>query len=78
MLSALDIKHCKTSIIKVNCGNLAKTFNYWEFIYRPPKLLNEQINALITEFSSVAESLGDSNNDLITAGDFNINLLKIN
>ena len=32
----------------------------------------------ITEFSSVAASLGDSNNELIFAGGFNINLLKIN
>ena len=47
-------------------------------IYRPPKILNEQINAFITEFSSVAATLGDSNNELIIAGDFNINLLKIN
>ena len=47
-------------------------------IYRPPKILNEQINAFITEFSSVAASLGDSNTELIIAGDFNINLLKIN
>ena len=44
---------------------------------RAPKILNEQINAFITEFSSVAASLGDSNNELIIAGDFNINLLKI-
>ena len=45
-------------------------------IYRPPKILNEHINAFITEFSSVAESLGDSNNEFIFAGDFNINLLN--
>ena len=47
-------------------------------LYRPPKILNEQINAFITEFSPVAASLGDSNNELIIAGDFNINVLKIN
>ena len=47
-------------------------------IYRPPKILNEHINAFINEFSSVVASLGDSNNELIFAGDFNINLLKIN
>ena len=41
-------------------------------------MLNEQINAFTTEFSSVVASLTNSNNELIIAGDFNINLLKIN
>ena len=56
----------------VSCQNI----NYRE--YRPPKILNEHINAFITECSSVAASLGDSNNELIFAGDFNIHLPKIN
>ena len=46
-------------------------------LYRPPKILNEHIHAFIIEFSLVAASLGDINNELIIAGDFNINLLKI-
>ena len=41
-------------------------------------MLNEQINAFTTEFSSVVASLTNSNNEFIIAGDFNINLLKIN
>ena len=58
---------------------MSKTLTIGNIIlYRPPKILNEHINAFITEFSSVAEYLGDSNNELIFAGDFNINLLKIN
>ena len=70
-------EHWEGLIIKVNGGNLVKSLIIGN-IYRPPKILNEQINAFITEFSSVAASLGDSNNELIIAGYFNINLLKIN
>ena len=70
-------EHWEGLIIKVNGDNLAKKLTIGN-IYRPPKILNEQINAFITEFSSVAASLGDSNNELIIAGDFNINLLEIN
>ena len=70
-------EHWEGLIIKVNGGNLLKTLNIGN-IYRPPKMLNEQINAFTTEFSSVVASLTNSNNELIIAGDFNINLLKIN
>ena len=70
-------EHWEGLIIKVNGGNLSKTLTIGN-IYRPPKTLNEHINAFINEFSSVVASLGDSNNELIFAGDFNINLLKIN
>ena len=70
-------EHWEGLIIQVNGGNLAKSLIIGN-IYRPPKILNEQINAFITEFSSVAASLGDSNNELIIAGDLNINLLQIN
>ena len=70
-------EHWEGLIIKVNGGNLSKTLTIGN-IYRPPKILNEHINAFINEFSSVVASLGDSNNELIFAGDFNINLLKIN
>ena len=70
-------EHWEGLIIKVNGGNLSKTLTIGN-IYRPPKTLNEHINAFINEFSSVVASLGDSNNELIFAGDFNINLPKIN
>ena len=42
-------EHWEGLIIKVNGGNLAKTLTIGN-IYRPPKILNEQINAFITEF----------------------------
>ena len=63
-------EHWEGLVIKVNGGNLAKTLtigNIYIYIYRPPKILNEQINAFITEFLSVAASLGDSNNELASA-----------
>ena len=62
---------------KVNGGNLSKTLTIGN-IYRQPRTQNELINAFINEFSSVLTSLENNRYELIIAGDFNINLLKIN
>ena len=74
------------SEVKMNLN----TYEHWEGlmikvtgwtignIYRPPRTCNKNITKLIDEFSSVLSSLENSNNNLIIAGDFNINLLKIN
>ena len=64
-------------MIKVTGNNLSKTMTIGN-IYRPPRTCNENITKFIDEFSSVISSLENSNNNLIIAGDFNINLLKIN
>ena len=70
-------EHWEGLIIKVNGGNLSKSLTIGN-IYRPPRTNNEQINSFINEFSSAVVSLENSNRELIIAGDFNINLLKIN
>ena len=70
-------EHWEGLIIKVNGGNLSKSLTIGN-IYRPPRTNNEQINSFINEFSSAVVSLENSNHELIIAGDFNINLLKIN
>ena len=70
-------QHWEGLIIKVNGGNLSKLLTIGN-IYRPPRTNNEHINSFINEFSSAVVSLENSNHELIIAGDFNINLLKIN
>ena len=47
-------------------------------IYRPPKTTNDSLNVFIEELSYTLSSLENNNNQLILAGDFNINLLKLN
>ena len=48
-------------------------------IYRPPRSLNENYNEFINEFSNAISSLKNNHKqNLILAGDFNINMLKIN
>ena len=47
-------------------------------IYRPPRMLREQILQFINEFASVIQSLKNNNKHIVIAGDFNLNLLKIN
>ncbi len=47
-------------------------------IYRPPKECLEYYDQFINEFTPVLEKLERNNKEVILAGDFNINLLKIN
>ena len=50
-------------------------------IYRPPRSLNENYNEFVNEFSTVRSISSLKNNqkqNLILAGDYNINMLKIN
>lgn len=46
-------------------------------IYRPPNDLNESIRQFKNELSPHLQNLESNNTDVIIAGDFNINLLKI-
>ena len=48
-------------------------------IYRPPRSLNENYNEFVNDFSMVVSSLkNNQKQNLILAGDYNINMLKIN
>ena len=64
-------------IVQIKCGCLANTLTLGN-IYRPPRSSNYDLNAFIDEFSHIISSLENNNNHLILAGDFNINLLKLN
>ena len=46
-------------------------------IYRTPRDLNENYKQFLSEFTPITSSFDRTNSDVI-AGDFNINLLKIN
>ncbi len=47
-------------------------------IYRPPKDLIDKYQEFITELSPILGTLGTTNKEVIIAGDYNIDLLKIN
>ncbi len=65
-------------IIKVNKGdNLSKPVIIGN-IYRPPTDLLDSYTAIISEFTPILNNFESTNYDVILAGDFNINLLKIN
>ena len=46
-------------------------------IYRPPRDPNEVYQQFIDEFTAILTILGNQNSDVIIAGDYNIDLLKI-
>ena len=47
-------------------------------IYRPTRDLNENYKQFFSKFTTIISSFDRTNSDIIIAGDFNINLLKIN
>ena len=63
--------------IKVIGGGLAKDIIIGN-IYRLPRNLNENYKQFLSEFTPIISSFDRTNSDVIIAGDFNINLLKIN
>ena len=47
-------------------------------VYRPPKDINENYQTFIDEFANKLVYLNNNRHDVIIAGDYNIDLLKIN
>ena len=47
-------------------------------VYRPPRNTNDLYQAFINEFIPLLEDLQRGNSKVIIAGDFNIDLLKMN
>ena len=71
-------EHWEGLIVQINGGNLSKSITIGN-IYRPPRTPNDNQNVFINEFSSIVSSLEHiCKNSIIIAGDFNINLLKLN
>ena len=58
------------------CG-LTKTVTLGN-IYRPPRSRNDDLHSFTNEFAHIISSLENNNSHFIFAGDFNINLLKLN
>ena len=46
-------------------------------VYRPPKYINENYQTCIDEFANKLVYLNNNRNEVIIAGDYNIDLLKI-
>ena len=76
-LSFNTYEHWEGLIIKVQGNSLSKTFTIGN-IYRSPRTRNEDLKVFIDEFTPILSRLDNCNNDIIIAGDFNINLLKLN
>ena len=70
-------EHWEGLIIKVQGNSLSKTFTIGNR-YRSPRTRNEDLKVFIDEFTPIISRLDNCNNDIIIAGDFNINLLKLN
>ena len=71
-------KQWEGQIIQVNGGGLPQTITIGN-IYRPPRPLNGNYNEFLNEFTTVISSMQNrQKNNLILAGDYNINMLKIN
>ena len=70
-------KHWGGLIIEIKGGCLSKTVTIGN-IYRPPKTTNDSVSVFKEELSYAVSSLENNNTQLILAGDFNINLLKLN
>ena len=73
--------HWEGLIIEIKGGCLSKTITIgWKHIQASPKTTNDSLNVFIEELSyrPTVSSLENNNNELILAGDFNINLLKLN
>ena len=62
-------------IVKVQGNTLSKTFTIGNI---SPRMRNEDLKVFIDEFTPIISRLDNCNNDIIIAGDFNINLLKLN
>ncbi len=73
-----NYKTWEVQIIQVKKGDaLTKNINIGN-IYRPLKDLLDNYYEFINEFSPILDQLETINNEAIIAGDFNIDLLKIN
>ena len=71
-------EHWEGLVVQINGGNLSKSITIGN-IYRPPRTSNDNVNAFINEFSSIVSLLEHNcKTTLIIAGDFNINLFKLN
>ena len=72
-----QVDHWEGQFVKITGGGLSKDVIIGN-IYRPPRDLYENYMQCLNEFISIISLIDKTNSDIIIAGDFNINLLKIN
>ena len=68
----------ENQLIKITGGILHHKSLLLGNIYRPPNDLNYKYEQFSNEFSELQSSLENINSDVVLAGDFNLDLLKIN
>ena len=77
ILNINEYANWEGQIIKVSGGGLPKSVIICN-LYRPPRMLQDQIRQFINELSTVLSTIERKKNDVLLAGDFNINLIIIN
>ena len=77
ILNINTYEHWEGQVVCVNGDLLSKDIIIGN-IYRPPRMTREHTNTLCEEFTHLLQSLENSNKNTYLAGDYNLNLLKIN
>ena len=77
ILNINTYEHWEGQVVCVNGDLLSKDIIIGN-IYRPPRMTREHTNTFCEEFTHLLQSLENSNKNIYLAGDYNLNLLKIN
>ena len=64
--------------VEIRCSQCARTFILRNLFYRPPIDLNHNYQTFIDELTPVLNQLNKKNKEVVIAGDFNIDLLRLN
>jgi hypothetical protein len=62
--------------LEISGGGLSKPLNLCN-IYRPPRDTNSDIEKVLSEFTPIVSNMTNSQRECVIAGDFNLDLLKI-
>ena len=76
LINLSEYEYCEEQIIKVTGGGLPNEIIIGN-IYRPPRMLHDQIRQFINELTVLMTNI-ENKNEVILAGDYNLNLLKRN
>ena len=72
-----EFEHWEGQMIRVSKGGLPNSVIVCN-IYRPPIMLHDQIRQFIDQLTTVLINIENKKTDVILAGDYNLNLLKLN
>ena len=70
-------RHWEGQLVNISGGELAKHILIGN-IYRPPRTLLNEIEVFIEELTLIVQGLDKKTPNVLLAGDYNLNLLKVN